>query len=143
MIVTDNSWTQTGKKWQKTSREVMTKQRRFTAYNQNESKNSNNSKKNNNNEKNKNHDKNAQGKKVTRDQMHEFIDAFVEKIDKNTIAAIAFMGKLPKFGRQRTLCALSAARAVQDTARSTTASTTSSRRTFPSTQKLTPGTRRS
>ncbi len=37
-IVTDNSRTQTGKKWEKTSREVMTKQRRFTAYNQNESK---------------------------------------------------------------------------------------------------------
>ena len=37
-IVTDNSRTQTGKKWEQTSREVMTKQRRFTAYNQNESK---------------------------------------------------------------------------------------------------------
>ena len=38
MIVTDNSRTQTGKKWLRTSRDVMTKQRRFTAYNQNESK---------------------------------------------------------------------------------------------------------
>ena len=38
LIVTDNSCTQTGKKWEKTSREVMTKQRRFTPHNQNESK---------------------------------------------------------------------------------------------------------
>ena len=38
MIVTDNSKTQTGKKWEKTSREVMTKQRKFTPHNQNESK---------------------------------------------------------------------------------------------------------
>ena len=38
MIVTDNSRTQTGKKWKKTSREVITKQRNFTPYNQNESK---------------------------------------------------------------------------------------------------------
>ena len=38
MVVTDNSPTQTGKKWEKTSRKVITKQRRFTAYNQNESK---------------------------------------------------------------------------------------------------------
>ena len=37
-IVTDNSRTQTGKKWEQTSREIMTNQRRFTAYNQNESK---------------------------------------------------------------------------------------------------------
>ena len=38
MIVTDNSRTQTGKKWEKTSCEVMTKQRRFTPHNQNRSK---------------------------------------------------------------------------------------------------------
>ena len=38
LIVTDNSKTQTGKKWEKTSRETMTKQRRFTPHNQNESK---------------------------------------------------------------------------------------------------------
>ena len=38
VIVTDNSKTQTGKKWEKTSREVMTKQRKFTPHNQNESK---------------------------------------------------------------------------------------------------------
>ena len=38
LIVTDNSRTQTGKKWEKTSRDVMTKQRRFTPHNQNESK---------------------------------------------------------------------------------------------------------
>ena len=38
MIITDNSRIQTGKKWLRTSRDVMTKQRRFTAYNQNESK---------------------------------------------------------------------------------------------------------
>jgi hypothetical protein len=37
-IVTDNSKTQTGKKWEKTSRDVMTKQRKFTPHNQNESK---------------------------------------------------------------------------------------------------------
>ena len=38
MIVTDNSRTQTGKKWEKTSRDVVTKQRKFTPHNQNESK---------------------------------------------------------------------------------------------------------
>ena len=38
IITTDNSKTQTGKKWEKTSREVMTKQRKFTLHNQNESK---------------------------------------------------------------------------------------------------------
>ena len=38
LIVTDNSCTQTGKKWEKTSRDVITKQRRFTPHNQNESK---------------------------------------------------------------------------------------------------------
>ena len=38
IITTDNSKTQTGKKWEKTSREVMTKQRKFTPHNQNESK---------------------------------------------------------------------------------------------------------
>jgi len=38
VLVTDNSRTQTGKKWETTSRAVMTKQRKFTAYNQNESK---------------------------------------------------------------------------------------------------------
>ena len=37
-IVTDNSKTQTGKKWETTSRNVMTKQRKFVPYNQNESK---------------------------------------------------------------------------------------------------------
>ena len=38
LIVTDNSRTQTGKKWETTSREVMTKQRKFVPHNQNESK---------------------------------------------------------------------------------------------------------
>ena len=38
LIVTDKSRTQTGKKWEKMSRDVMTKQRRFTPHNQNESK---------------------------------------------------------------------------------------------------------
>ena len=38
MICTDNSQTQTGKKWEKTSRDVMTVQRKFTPHNQNESK---------------------------------------------------------------------------------------------------------
>ena len=37
-IVTDNSQTQTSKKWATTSRKVMTKQRTFTPHNQNESK---------------------------------------------------------------------------------------------------------
>ena len=37
-ITTDNSKTQTGKKWEKTSRDVVTKQRKFTPHNQNESK---------------------------------------------------------------------------------------------------------
>ena len=35
VIVTDNSKTQTGKKWETTSRNVMTKQRKFTPHNQN------------------------------------------------------------------------------------------------------------
>ena len=38
VIVTDNSKTQTGKKWETTSRNVMTKQRKFTPHNQNASK---------------------------------------------------------------------------------------------------------
>ena len=38
LITTDNSRTQTGVLWEKTSRQVMTKQRRFTPYNQNQSK---------------------------------------------------------------------------------------------------------
>ena len=38
VVVTDNSRTQTGKKWEKTSRDVITKQRKFTPHNQNESK---------------------------------------------------------------------------------------------------------
>ncbi len=38
LIVTDNSQTQTGKKWEETSRKVMTKQRKFVPMNQNESK---------------------------------------------------------------------------------------------------------
>jgi len=37
-IVTDNSQTQTGKKWEATSRDVMTKQRTFVPHNQNQSK---------------------------------------------------------------------------------------------------------
>ena len=38
VLVTDNSKIQTGQSWERTSRAVMTKQRKFTAYNQNESK---------------------------------------------------------------------------------------------------------
>ena len=38
VICTDNSQTQTGKKWESTSRSVMTKQRTFVPYNQNQSK---------------------------------------------------------------------------------------------------------
>ena len=38
VIVTDNSQTQTGKKWEATSRSVMTKQRTFVPHNQNEIK---------------------------------------------------------------------------------------------------------
>ncbi len=38
LIVTDNSRTQTGKKWETTSREVMTKQRKFVPHNRNKSK---------------------------------------------------------------------------------------------------------
>ena len=38
VLVTDNSKTQTGQKWERTSRVVMTKQGKFTGYNQNESK---------------------------------------------------------------------------------------------------------
>ena len=38
ILVTDNSRTQTGKKWETTSRNVMKKQRKITPYNQNASK---------------------------------------------------------------------------------------------------------
>ena len=38
MIVTDNSQTQTGQKWEQTSRSVMTKQRTFAPHNQNQNK---------------------------------------------------------------------------------------------------------
>ena len=38
VIITGNYCTQTGKKWEKTSRGVMTKQRKFTPHNQNENK---------------------------------------------------------------------------------------------------------
>ena len=38
IIITDNSQTQKGRKWEATSRHVMTKQRIFTLQNQNESK---------------------------------------------------------------------------------------------------------
>ena len=37
-IITDNSQTQTGKKWEATSRNIMTKQRKFVPHNQNQSK---------------------------------------------------------------------------------------------------------
>ena len=38
MVITDNSQTQTGKKWEATSRSIITKQRKFVPYNQNQSK---------------------------------------------------------------------------------------------------------
>ena len=38
VIITNNFCTQTGKQWEKTSREVMIKQRKFTPHNQNENK---------------------------------------------------------------------------------------------------------
>ena len=38
LIVTDNSKTQTSRKWEKTGRDVMTKQQKFAPHNQNQSK---------------------------------------------------------------------------------------------------------
>ena len=40
-------------------------------------------------------DENAEGGKVDQDQMEDAIEAFVEKVDENTIAAFAYMGASP------------------------------------------------
>eukprot|EP01046_Picozoa_sp_COSAG06_P035831 COSAG06_NODE_3891_length_4800_cov_100.142948_4_plen_180_part_00 len=41
-------------------------------------------------------DENAEGGKVDQDQMEDAIEAFVEKVDENTIAAFAYMGASAK-----------------------------------------------
>jgi hypothetical protein len=41
-------------------------------------------------------DENAEGGKVDQDQMEDVIEAFIEKVDENTIAAFAYMGASAK-----------------------------------------------
>ena len=41
-------------------------------------------------------DENAEGGKVDQDQMEDAIEAFIEKVDENTIAAFAYMGASAK-----------------------------------------------